>query len=246
MSDRFDTQFQAFKQLPVPSVEPDLTRVAHKFESTRVSLKSLSEAPSPRASMAMSPRDEGQGYYFKYIHKSNRDLVLRNSLDEKVKSYMPFEAGRKIPIKERVEYYMQKLEQTEDGKKEKEYQAKIQEVIDSRRQAQGRNPVYPEDELEIMDSFDLDDTERVPYGDTKRKSNLPSLIRNMPNAYSIDVDKKQQSRSPKKYLAPKGDWSESETNLKKQSTSDSQKIKGLSPEKGRMRRLVSNRNARGH
>jgi hypothetical protein len=37
-------------------------------------------------------------------------LALRNSLDVKVKSYMPFEAGRKIPIKERVEYYMQKLD----------------------------------------------------------------------------------------------------------------------------------------
>jgi hypothetical protein len=60
--------------------------------------------------MALSPRDEGNGYYFKYIHKSNRDLALRNSLDVKVKSYMPFEAGRKIPIKERVEYYMQKLD----------------------------------------------------------------------------------------------------------------------------------------
>lgn len=69
----------------------------------------------------------------------------------------------------------------------------------------------------------------------------------MPNAYSIDVEKKTQpSRSPKKQLLPKGEWSESETNLKKQSTSDSQKIKGLSPDKGRMRRLVSNRNARGH
>jgi len=62
----------------------------------------------------------------------------------------------------------------------------------------------------------------------------------MPNAYTIDVEK-----SPQKHIQTKGTWSESE-NLKKQSTQDSQKIKGLSPEKGRVRRLVSNRNGRTH
>jgi hypothetical protein len=72
-----------------------------------------------------------------------------------------------------------------------------------------------------MESFDLDEsTERMPYGDTKRKSTLPSLIRNMPDTYAIDTGKadKKQSRSPRKQLAQKGDWSESETNLMKQST----------------------------
>jgi hypothetical protein len=47
-------------------------------------------------------------------------MMLRASLERKVQAYIPYEAGRKIPINERVEYYMQKLEAAEEDKKEKD------------------------------------------------------------------------------------------------------------------------------
>ena len=61
------------------------------------------EASSPllsssRRPFPLSPREEGQEYYIKYIHKHNQDDIEKASLDKKVLSYIPFETGRKIPI----------------------------------------------------------------------------------------------------------------------------------------------------
>ena len=44
-------------------------------------------------------------------------MMLKASLENKVKGYIPYEAGRKIPISERVAHYMKKLEQQEEGEK---------------------------------------------------------------------------------------------------------------------------------
>jgi len=43
--------------------------------------------------------------------------MINASLERKVKSYLPYEAGRKIPISERVAHYMKKLEAQEEGEK---------------------------------------------------------------------------------------------------------------------------------
>lgn len=40
-------------------------------------------------------------------------MFLKASFDDKVKGFVPFEAGRKVPIHERVQYYMNKLTQEE-------------------------------------------------------------------------------------------------------------------------------------
>jgi hypothetical protein len=59
---------------------------------------------------------EGQAYYQKFIHEKNQQQMLRASLDKKSEQFVPYEAGRKIPINERVQFYMQKLQEEEDAK----------------------------------------------------------------------------------------------------------------------------------
>jgi hypothetical protein len=36
-------------------------------------------------------------------------MFSKGSFDDKIKGFVPFEAGRKVPIHERVQYYMKKL-----------------------------------------------------------------------------------------------------------------------------------------
>jgi hypothetical protein len=45
---------------------------------------------------------EGKQYYFKFIHEKNQKYFQKASLDIKSSTFVPYEAGRKIPINERV------------------------------------------------------------------------------------------------------------------------------------------------
>lgn len=75
-----------------------------------------------------SSRDIGQSYYWRFIHDRNQEMMKSVSLDKKIKSFIPYEAGRKIPIHERVAYYMQKLESGEDEKKALLEKSKLNEA----------------------------------------------------------------------------------------------------------------------
>ena len=46
--------------------------------------------------------------------------MMRQSLDTKVSKFIPFEAGRKVPIDERVAHYLKKLENDEQEEKDKQ------------------------------------------------------------------------------------------------------------------------------
>ena len=71
------------------------------------------EVNSP-ISIGSGPFHEGKQYYFKFIHERNQAFFQRASLEVKSSRYVPYEAGRKIPINERVQYYMDKLTAEEE------------------------------------------------------------------------------------------------------------------------------------
>jgi hypothetical protein len=104
-------------------------RVTNKFDSGKLGERltarknlrySQSQANSPERMDNMgslSARAGGENYYFRFIHERNMEMIQRTSLEKKVKDYIPYEAGRKIPINERVAHYMAKLEAQEEGEK---------------------------------------------------------------------------------------------------------------------------------
>jgi hypothetical protein len=73
-------------------------------------------APSPESHRSLR-RSIGDDYYFKFIHERNKQQMQTTSFQDKVKGFLPYEAGRKIPIQEKVAYYLNKLEQEEQEKK---------------------------------------------------------------------------------------------------------------------------------
>ena len=69
-------------------------------------------------------RDPGKDYYWRYIHDKNKRLVKKESIEKKAEAFIPYEAGRKIPIHERVAYYMNKLNAEDDDNPKKQQVSK--------------------------------------------------------------------------------------------------------------------------
>jgi len=59
------------------------------------------EVTSP-ISLGSGSFHEGKQYYFKFIHEKNQNYFQKASLELKSSTFVPYEAGRKIPINERV------------------------------------------------------------------------------------------------------------------------------------------------
>eukprot|EP00347_Sterkiella_histriomuscorum_P023286 403335228 len=59
-------------------------------------------------------RQVGENYYFKFIHDNNKELSKKYNLQERSQRYIPYEAGKKVPMKQRVQYYLEKLTNEED------------------------------------------------------------------------------------------------------------------------------------
>lgn len=59
----------------------------------------------------------GKQYYFKFIHNRNQAMFTNCTLEDKAPSFVPFEAGRKVPINERVQYYIDKMINEEEEQK---------------------------------------------------------------------------------------------------------------------------------
>ena len=90
---------------------PDLGSVTNRG-AARQSLNSVRQSQADLASpisIDQGPFQLGNQYYFKFIHNRNQSMFVNASIEHKMPAFVPFEAGRKVPINERVQYYIDKM-----------------------------------------------------------------------------------------------------------------------------------------
>jgi hypothetical protein len=149
----------------------------------------------------------GKQYYFKFIHNRNQSMFMNGSIDSKAPTFVPFEAGRKVPINERVQYYIDKMiSEEEEAKKQVNEKSVIQQiksqvsmVEDSQEELVGlTDQDASQTELLPQQSKNLESSPLRGMGSPSRKNNtqLPSLIRNSVQTFSLESDQQITLRNP--------------------------------------------------
>jgi hypothetical protein len=153
-------------------------------------------------SLGSGPFHEGKQYYFKYIHERNQSYFQRASIDIKSSKFVPYEAGRKIPINERVQYYMEKLTaEEEEAQRIKDEQLGTDRRPSSHRKNHAKRDESYDDLAELTDhdiSTVSDHQASIhkfkgaasPGRESPKRGQtlLPSLIRNSGSNFNPDGD----------------------------------------------------------
>ena len=89
-------------------------RSRHQYTSKQANT-SVVLSNSKNDDSLIDTKSQGQRYYYKFIQPYEKERLQNNLMSQNSNRYIPFEVGSKIPVKERVKYYMKKLSDEEEG-----------------------------------------------------------------------------------------------------------------------------------